>query len=266
MVYMRYKQSCMNLIMWYYLWNYFYDRVSLKHILPTLLTSSGCYLRTLPLTLIKIHLEANVINIWMAHCPHKFAIEQDSVLWLLCPVVTWHLKRWKTGRSGCDLKAPVKEFPVFGRCTGLSRGYPPAAGHAGRPFSACSSLLMCHSPDASHIIMADVLPNEALSRILGFPSCPGPQPHQPKSPGCPGYPLEDTPFPNKMPVAICALSWLSGHACILFFMHYHVTVCWLLLLRRLRRLSLLFMLYLYLYALPGCAMPHAPCPVPPWKL
>lgn len=124
---------------------------------------------------------------------------------------------------------------------------------------------MCHSPDASHIIMADVLPNEALSRILGFPSCPGPQPHQPKSPGCPGYPLEDTPLPTKMPVAICALSWLSGHACILFFMHYHVTVCWLLLLRRLRRLSLLFMLYLYLYALPGCAMPHAPMELVTWK-
>jgi len=38
-------------------------REPLKHILPTLLTSSGCYLCTLPLTLIKIHLEANVINI-----------------------------------------------------------------------------------------------------------------------------------------------------------------------------------------------------------
>lgn len=104
---------------------------------------------------------------------------------------------------------------------------------ASTPFSGCSfSLLMCHSPDASHIIMADVLPNEALSRILA-------------------------PSSSRLPFGICALSWLSGHACILFFMHYHVTV-WqgvlacLLLLWRLRRLSLLFMLYLYLYALPGC--------------
>lgn len=72
-----------------------------------------------------------------------------------------------------------------------------------------------------------------------------------------------------MPAAICGLSWLSEHACILFFMHYHVTVRHALpgpLSRSLSLsvslalpflavvclLSLLFMLYLYVYALPAC--------------
>lgn len=105
--------------------------------------------------------------------------------------------------------------------------------------------------------MADVMANEALSRILV--SC--------AASALPAVSLSlsfSLCAPARMPVAICGLSWLSEHACILFFMHYHVTVRHfspslslslslpLPLLVVVRLLSLLFMLYLYVYALPAC--------------
>lgn len=75
----------------------------------------------------------------------------------------------------------------------------------------------------THIIMADVMANEALSRILvSCSACPPPS-------ALPAVFSVSTSLSvrvcsARMPVAICGLSWLSEHACILLFMHYHVTV------------------------------------------
>jgi len=165
----------------------------------------------------------------------------SPVRWLLCPVVTWHLKRPETRATSRRLQKSFRYLGALRSYSGVIQElscwktcWAPILG------LSTPNLLMCHSPDASHIIMADVLPNEALSRILG---------------SSPVYP-EIPEAPTRCQLPFCALSWLSDHACILFFMHYHVTVCLLLFLWRLRRLSLLFMLYLYLYALPGRKTPY----------
>lgn len=78
-----------------------------------------------------------------------------------------------------SLKAPARSFRGSD-CPSVPRGkcyvrLPGAATSQAWTVGAHRGLLMCHSVVASHIIMADVMANEALSRILvSCSACPPP--------------------------------------------------------------------------------------------